>query len=197
MAAQMKRTLIVTLVGLAVAIVITAINSLSAGHLDPIDPLQPMNPKIMGYWLGNLGFIPLIAAIGAVIVGFRKSGVGISILSFFGALAALMVAICTLVAVVAAAYPVGEFPLAAPGVERDEFMRNATDSCFRKQRPATATSVLSDADLQKFCRCVAEAMAGQTRREDIEYQQKNKTFSPAMASRITQAATTCAQDLRK
>lgn len=197
MGAQIKRTLIVTLIGLVVTIVIAAIGALSAGRLAPIDPMRPMNAGIMGYWVGNLGWVPLIAAVGVMIVGFRKSGVGISIATFLGAVAGLVVVICTLVAVVASAYPVGEFPLATPGPERDAFMRSATESCFGKQRPAPANSALSDAQLQKFCRCVAEAIAGQTRREDIDYQEKNKTFSPAVASRITQAARTCAQDLLK
>jgi hypothetical protein len=197
MGVQVKRTLIVTLVGLAVTIAIAAMSALSEGRLAPIDPMRPMNAGIMGYWVGNLGWIPLIAAIVVMIVGFRRSGVGISIAIFLGAVVALVAVICTLVAVVASAYPVGELPLATPGPERDAFMRSATESCFRKQRPPPSNNALSDADVQKFCRCVAEAIAGQTRREDIDYQEKNKTFSPAMASRITQAARTCAQDLRK
>jgi len=197
MGVQVKRTLIVTLVGLAVTIAIAAINALTAGRLDPIDPMRPMNPEILGYWFGNLGWIPLIAAIVVMIIGFRKSGVGISIATFLGAVVGLLVVICTLVGVVASAYPVGELPLATPGPERDAFMRSATESCFRKQRPAPANNALSDADVQKFCRCVAEAIARQTTREDIDYQEKNKTFSPVVASRITQAARTCAQDLRK
>jgi hypothetical protein len=138
-----------------------------------------------------------IAAIGVMLIGFRKSGVGVSVASFLGALVGVVVVICTLVAVVASAYPVGELPFASPGPERDAFIRNTTDSCFRKQRPAPANSALSDAQLQKFCRCAAGAIAAQTRREDVEYQQKNKTFSPALVDWMSQAGSACAHDLLK
>ncbi|HEY1543672.1 MAG TPA: hypothetical protein VGG01_14765 [Xanthobacteraceae bacterium] len=182
----------------AVAIVLAAIDALTEGRLDPIDPLQPGNTGITGYWIGNLGWIPFIAGLVAMFAGFRRSGVGVSLASLFGALAGRVVVICALVAIVASAYPVGELPLAALGPQRDEFVRNMTDTCFKKQRPAPAgNSTLSGAQLRKFCGCVAAALAGQTRREDIEYQAKNKAFSPAMTSRITQAGRSCAQDMLK
>jgi hypothetical protein len=195
MAAQIKRMSIATLGGLAVAILLAAINALTEGGLDPIDPLRPGNAGIMGYWIGNLGWIPFIAGLVAMFAGFSRSGVGVSVASFFGALVGLVVVICILVAVVASVYPVGELPFAAPGAQREEFMRNMTDVCFKKQRPDPANSALSDAQLQKFCGCIAATLAGQTRREDAEYQEKNKELSPAMTSRITQAGRTCAQGM--
>jgi hypothetical protein len=195
--AQIKRTLIATLIGLAIAIAIAAINTLSAGHLDLIDPFQPLNPGIMGYWVGRLGLIPLIAAIGAMIIGFKKYGVSVSIFSFMGTLVGLVVVICGLVAVVAAAYPVAPFPFAAPGPARDEFVRGTAGSCFKTQRAVPANRPLADADLQKYCQCAAEALASQTSREDIDYRQKNGTFAPATVSRMTQAAGACRQGLRK
>ena len=196
MGSQIKRTLIATLIGLAAAIVLAAISSLEAGRLAPIDPLQPLNPGIIGYWVGRLGFIPLIAAIGAMIVGFRKSGAGVTILTFIGALVGIVVVICGLVAVVAAAYPRAEFPLAAPGAARDEYVRAAMGSCLRTQRAAEVNRALSDADIQKYCRCFVEAVAAKTKREDIAYHEKNRALSPAMISLMTEAASTCAQRLR-
>jgi hypothetical protein len=106
-----------------------------------------------------------------------------------------LVVICSLVGVGAPAYPVSEFPLATPGPLRDAFLLSTTEVCFRNQRAAPENTTESDADLKKFCRCVAEAVAGQTRREDIDYQKKNHTVSPAIAGRTTQAASTCAHDL--
>jgi len=110
-------------------------------------------------------------------------------------LVGLAVAICGLAGVGAAADPASEFPFATPGPLRDAYMQAMIDGCFRNQRADPTNSTESDADLEKYCRCIAEAVAGHTTREDIEYRKKNHAVSPATADWVMQAARACAQDI--
>ena len=193
---QIKRTIKATLIGLAISFAVAGIGCLSEGRINPLDPYWALNPEIIAHWVGRLGFIPLIVAIVVMITGFRKAGALVSVLGFLGTLVALCAVISATVILVAAAYPVAELPFAASGSERESFLRQVTDTCASKQKARPENRALSDASIRKFCQCFAQSVADKTKRADLEYQARHDTPSPAAVSLMTQAYSTCAQNVR-
>jgi hypothetical protein len=108
----------------------------------------------------------------------------------------LSVVIALGVAVAAAVYPVREFPFAAPGPDRDEFLSSALGGCARQQRALSQNRDVLDDTINKFCSCYANGMADTTRREDIEYRAKYGKFSDGVAEKMTGIYSECARRSR-
>ena len=187
---QTRSVLKATLIGLGVSIALAAINVLQAGRLDPIDPYQIFNAEVIARWVGRVGFIPLIFAIGAIAFSIRKTAIWVSILNLVGAAVGISLVIAVGVVALAAAYPVTEHPFAS-GSERDAFIRNGTASCVRKQRGLPENRDVSDDAMNAFCSCYTSAAADATTREDIQYQAKYGTMSADAKDRLTTAYNKC------
>jgi hypothetical protein len=189
---QTRSVIKAALIGLAATIALTAPNVMEHGRLEPIDPDNIFNPFILGHWVGALGWLPLIAVVITIAVTARKSGLRRSIFNLFGALVGLSLAIIIAVAVVAAVYPVNEFPLAAAGPDRDSYLKNAVASCFTNQRRWPGNIGASDEVISAYCSCYGNLTADLMTREDIQYFAKYGTQSAHMREVIASSYDKCA-----
>jgi hypothetical protein len=193
---QTRSVLKATLIGLAVSIVVTAITVLPEGRLDPIEPYQIFNAGVIAHWVGRVGFIPLIFAVGAIAFSIRKTPIWISVSNLAGAVVGIALGVAIGVVAVAAAYPVAEFPFAT-GADRDAFMKKAMPSCIRKQRSLPENHNVSDDAINAFCSCYTDGVAGSITREDMQYQAKYDTMSADLEDKLTAAHIRCVQTTRK
>jgi hypothetical protein len=193
---QTKAVIKAALIGLAISLVVTATAVVSKGRLEPIDPYQILNPGILGHWIGQVGLIPVLAVIVAIGLRFRETGLWKSISNFVGAVVGISVVISAGVVIAAAVYPVAEFPFAALGPDRDDFVHKGMTGCFRSQRGRAENQGVPDGTITSFCKCYIDSMAETTRKEDIEYQAKHGTFSPHAVAKMTAAYNECAPNGR-
>jgi|SRR5208337_1632844 len=84
MNAQTRSVLKATLIGFAISIVVTAISVPQEGRLDPIDLYQIFNGEVIARWVGRVGGLPLLFAIGAIMFSFPKTPIWISLLNLIG-----------------------------------------------------------------------------------------------------------------
>jgi hypothetical protein len=192
MNAQTRSVLKATLIGFALSIVVTAVSVLQEGRLDPIDPYQIFNGGVIGHWVGRVGFLPLIFAIGAIAFSIRKTPIWVSILNLVGAVVGISLVVAIGVVAVAAAYPVSERPFAS-GAERDNFIKSGMSSCVRTQRGRPENRNVSDDAINAFCSCYTNAAADSTTHEDIQYQTKYGAMSDDAKAKLTAAYNKCLQ----
>jgi hypothetical protein len=184
------------LIGLGVSIVVAAISVLQAGRMDPIDPYQIFNAGVIGRWVGRVGFLPLIFAIGAIVFSIRKTAIWVSILNLVGAVVGISLVVAIGVVALAATYPITERPFAS-GADRDTFITNGMASCVRRQRGLLENRDVSDAAIHVFCSCYTNAAADATTREDVQYEAKYGTMSDDTKAKLTAAYNKCVQATRK
>ena len=155
---QTRSVLKAMLIGFAVSIVVTGISVIPKGRLDPIDPYQIFNPGVIAQWVGRVGVLPLIFAIGAIGFSIRKTPMWVSILNLVSAVVGIAFVVAVGVVAVAAVYPVAERPFAS-GAERDDFIKNGMASCVRTQRSRPENRGVSDDAINAFCLCYTNAAA--------------------------------------
>lgn len=196
MNSQTKSVIKAAFIGLAISIALAALHAAQEGRVDPIDPYWVLNPEIMSHWIGKAGIIPLIFVIGTITFTFRKYSWWVSVLNLLGAVFGISVAVSLGISALAAVYPVREFPFAAAGPDREEFVQNAMAGCVRKQRSVPENRGVQDEIISRFCKCQAEASADITKREDIEYQVKYGSLSAEAIERLTASYNRCLESAK-
>jgi hypothetical protein len=187
---QTRTVLKATVIGFAVSLAVTAASVLQKGRLDPIDPYDIFNAEVIARWVGQVGAIPLLCAIGATMYTFPKTPIWISFLNLVVAIAGIVLVIGIGVVAVAAAYPVSERPFAS-GADRDNFIKNGMASCVRAQRARPENRGVSDDTINAFCLCYTNAAADAATREDMQYQAKFGGMSADAQARLTAAYNKC------
>jgi hypothetical protein len=185
-----------TLIGLAISFMVAAVNLGASGQIKPIDPYWTTNPGIIAYWIGRIGWLPLIFAVATAAAKYRHAGFWISALNLIGAIVAIGLFVSIAVVIVAATYPVPEFPYAAAGPERDSFVNEVAAGCRRTAPRNPLLTGLSVEKIQSYCICSAKASADITTREYIEYLAKHNTIAPDAVEKMTMLANKCAQSVR-
>ena len=197
MNSQTKSALKAALIGLAISIGLAAVHAVNEGRISPIDPYAIFNPEVIANWVGKVGGIPLLFVLGTIAFSFRKTAIWISMLNLVGAVVALTLAITIGVVVLAAAYPVKQFPFASAGADRDAFVRDGIAHCINRQRGLPQNQGASDDLIRNFCSCYTNAAADATTREDIEYQSRYGTMSDSEKEKLTTAYKKCAPNAQR
>jgi GYF domain 2 len=194
---QTKRVIKAALAGLGVSIAFTGASVISEGRLDPIDPYQIFNPGIIGYWVGRVGFIPLIFVIVAIASSFRRAPLWTSALNLLGAVVGISIIVALGVATVAAIQPVKEFPFAAAGPDRESFIKTGVQSCIRKQRGLPENQGVSEKAIADFCGCYVELTANKLSNDEVKYQAEHPgQFSPSAIAKMTASHEQCRARVR-
>src|SRR5215471_7829793 len=90
MNSQINAVIIAALAGLTVAVLSQSSSLIPIGYIPPLDIFNPFNLRILGYWIGVLGMLPLICIVIAISVTARKAGLRNSILTGLGAVAGVL-----------------------------------------------------------------------------------------------------------
>jgi hypothetical protein len=126
---QTRGVIIAALIGLAISIIVAAIEVMQKGRLEPIDPYYILNPEILAYWIGRLGGLPLLFIVLSVAATARKAGLRSSIFNGLGAIVCVSLVVAVIVIAVAAVKPKKEFPYQDAGSDRDTFVKSIVPKC--------------------------------------------------------------------
>jgi amino acid transporter len=188
--------IIAALTGLALGVLSQASSVISTGYITPLDTFNPFNAGIIGYWVGALGFAPLVFIVIAVASTARKAGLRNSIFNGIGAILGVSFVIAFAVIAVAASHPKKELPFAEVGAERAEFVKGTSSSCIRSQQAKPENQSLSAATLDAYCTCYANSLADVTTTAEIQYTAQYHTPAPSMVEKINATFQKCVQASR-
>jgi hypothetical protein len=104
MKSQTSTVVIAALAGLGLAALIQASNVISTGHITPRPTLNPFDEEALYYWIGALGFLPLVFIVIAVAATARKAGLRNSIFNCLAAIVGVLIVIIGAVVAFAAAF---------------------------------------------------------------------------------------------
>jgi hypothetical protein len=194
--AQTKAVTIAVLTGLALGVLSQASSVISTGYITPLDTFNPFNAEILGYWVGALGFWPLLLIVIAIATTARKAGLGNSIFNGLGAILGVSFVIAFAVIVVAAAHPKKELPFAEVGRERAEFVKGASSSCIRSQQANPNNQSLPAVSIDTYCTCYANSLADVTTRAEVQYTDQHHAPAPSMVEKINATFQKCVQASR-
>jgi hypothetical protein len=169
---------------------------ISAGYITPLDTFNPFNLEIISYWVGVLGFVPLLFIVIAIATTARKAGLRNSIFNGLGAIVGVFFVIAIAVIAAAAAHPKQELPFAEVGPERAAFVKGTSASCVRSQQAKPENQSLSAASLDAYCTCYANSLADVTTRAEIYYTDQHHTPAPSMVEKINATFQKCVQESR-
>jgi len=178
MNSQTRTVVVASLVGLGLAVSGKAPGVISSGSITPLDTFNPFNLSVLGYWVGILGFLPLILIVSTVAATARTAGLRSSVFNGLGAVVGVSLTIAGVVVAVAAAQPKKEFP------DRASLVKNATSSCIKNQRIIPKSEVASAAIIEVFCSCYGDSLADVTTMDEVTYQDQYQTFAPTMIEKI-------------
>jgi hypothetical protein len=104
MNSQTRTVMIAASAGLGLAVLIQASNLMSTGHVTPLPTFNPFDEEALYYWIGALGFVPLIFIVIATAATARKAGLRRSAFSGFAAIVGVLLLIIGAVIAVAVAF---------------------------------------------------------------------------------------------
>jgi Na+/H+-dicarboxylate symporter len=102
MNSQINAVIIAALAGLTIEVLRQSSRVIPIGHIPPLDIFNPFNLRILGYWVGVLGVLPLICIAIAIGATARKAGLRNSILPVLARSVISLVIHCAVVAVATA-----------------------------------------------------------------------------------------------
>src|SRR5215470_17966362 len=132
MSSQINAVIIAALAGLTLTVLSQSL--IPIGYLPPLDIFNPFNLRILGYWGGVLGVLPLICVAIAIGATARKAGLRNSILTGLGAVVGVSLVISCAVVAVAIIQSNRELPLRKAGADRDSFLKDASSFCARMEQ---------------------------------------------------------------
>jgi hypothetical protein len=196
MNSQINAVIIAALAGLTVAVLSQSSSLLPIGYIPPLDIFNPFNLRILGYWVGVLGVLPLICIAIAIGVTARKAGLRNSILTGFGAVVGVSLVISCAVVAVAIAQSKKELPLRDAGANRDSFVRDASSFCTRMEQSINRNKASGAATIDAVCSCYGNSLADVTTRTELAYIGQHHTFPPSTVEKTNAVSQKCAQLFR-
>ena len=192
MNSQINAVIIAALAGLTVAVLSQSSSVIPIGHIPPLDIFNPFNLRILGYWVGVLGVLPLICVAIAIGATARKAGLRNSILTGLGAVVGVSLVISCAAVAVAITQSKKELPLRVAGADRDSFVIDASSFCARTINRNKASAAAIDA----VCSCYGNALADVTTRTELAYIGQHHTFPPSTTEKTNAVSQKCAQLFR-
>jgi hypothetical protein len=193
MNSQINAVIIAALAGLTVAVLSQSSSPIPIGYIPPLDIFNPFNLRILGYWVGVLGVLPLIGIAIAIGATARKAGLRNSILTGLGAVVAVsLVVSCTVVAV-AIIQSKKELPLRGAGADRDSFVIDAKSFCTKMEQSIDRNKASGAAAIDAVCSCYGNSLADVTTRTELAYIGQHRTFPPSMTEKTNIVSQKCAQ----
>jgi hypothetical protein len=195
MNSQINAVIIAALAGLTVAVLSQSSSVIPIGHIPPLDIFNPFNPRILGYWVGVLGVLPLICIAIAIGATARKAGLRHSILTGLGAVVGVSLVISCAAVAVAITQSKKELPLRGAGADRDSFVIDASSFCAETERNVNKNKA-SAAAIDAVCSCYGNSLADVTTRTELAYIGLHHTFPPSMTEKTNAVSQKCAQLFR-
>ena len=195
MNSQINAVIIAALAGLTVAVLSQSLSLIPIGYIPPPDIFNPFNLRILGYWVGVLGVLPLICIAIAVGATARKARLRNSILTGLGGVVGVSLVISCAVVAVTIIQSKRELPLRAAGPDRDSFVRDASSVCARMEQAINRNNA-SAAAIDAVCSCYANSLADVTTRTELAYIGQHRTFPPSTTEKTNAVSQKCAQLFR-
>ena len=195
MNSQINAVIIAALAGLTVAVLSQSSSVIPIGHIPPLDIFNPFNLRILGYWVGVLGVLPLICIAIAIGATARKAGLRSSILTGLGAVVGVSLVISCAAVAVAITQSKKELPLRDAGADRDSFVIDASAFCAKMERTIKRNNA-SAAAIDAVCSCYGNALADVTTRTELAYIGQHHTFPPSTTEKTNAVSQKCAQLFR-
>jgi hypothetical protein len=166
------------------------------GLIPPLDIFNPFNLRILGYWVGVLGVLPLICTAMAIGATARKAGLRNSILTGLGAVVGVSLVTSCAVVAVGIIQSKKELPLRAAGAERDSFVRDASSFCARMEQTINRNKASAATAIDAVCSCYGSSLADVTTRTELAYMGQHHTFPPSTVEKTNAVSQKCAQLFR-
>jgi hypothetical protein len=195
MNSQINAVIIAALAGLTVAVLSQSSRVIPIGHIPPPDIFNPFNLRILGYWVGVLGVLPLICIAIAIGATARKAGLRNSILTGLGAVVGVSLVISCAAVAVAITQSKKELPLREAGADRDSFVIDASSFCAKTERTINRNKA-SAATIDAVCSCYGNSLADVTTRTELAYIGQHHTFPPSTVEKTNAVSQKCAQLFR-
>jgi hypothetical protein len=193
---QINAVIIAALAGLTVAVLSQSSSLMPIGYLPQLDIFNPFNLRVLGYWVGVLGALPLICVAIAIGATARKVGLRNSILTGLGAVVGVSLVISCAVVAVAIIQSKQELPLRAAGADRDSFVKDASSFCARMEQTINRNKASAAAAIDAVCSCYANSLADVTTRTELAYIGQHHTFPPSTIEKTNAVSQKCAQLFR-
>ena len=194
MNSQINAVIIAALAGLTVAVLSQSLSLIPIGYIPPPDIFNPFNLRILDYWVGVLGVLPLICIAIAIGATARKAGLRNSILTGLGAVVGVSLVISCAVVAVTVIQSKRELPLRNAGADRDSFVRDASSFCARMEQSINRNKAAADIDA--VCSCYGNSLADVTTRTELAYIRQYHTFPPSTIEKTNAVSQKCAQLFR-
>jgi len=195
MNSQINAVIIAALAGLTVAVLSQSSSLIPIGYIPPLDIFNPFNLRILGYWIGVLGMLPLICIVIAISVTARKAGLRNSILTGLGAVAGVLLVTGSAVIAVTITQSKKELPLRNAGANRDSFVIDASSFCTKMEQTIKRNKA-SAATIDAVCSCYGNSLADVTTKTELAYIGLHHTFPPSMTEKTNAVSQKCAQLFR-
>jgi hypothetical protein len=195
MNSQINAVIIAALAGLTVAVLSQSSSVIPIGYIPPLDIFNPFNLRILGYWVGVLGVLPLIGIAIAIGATARKAGLRNSILTGLGAVVGVSVVTTCAVVAVAIIQSKRELPLRTAGAARDSFVIDASSFCAKMEQPLNKNKA-SAATINAVCSCYGNSLADITTRTELAYISLHRTFPPSTVEKTNAVSQKCVQLFR-
>ena len=195
MNSQINAVIIAALAGLTVAVLSQSSSVIPLGHIPPPDIFNPFNLRIIGYWVGVLGVLPLICVAIAIGATARKAGLRNSILIGLGAVVGVSLVISCAAVAVAVIQSKKELPLRDAGADRDSFVIDVSSFCAKMERTIKGNKA-SAAAIDAVCSCYGNSLADVTTRTELAYIGQHHTFPPSTIEKTNAVSQKCAHFFR-
>ncbi len=192
MNSQINAVIIAALAGVILAVLIQASGVIPAGHIPPLDTLVPLNLRIVSYWVGVLGFFPLIFILIAIGVTARSAGLRSSIFTGLGAVAGVSLIVVCAVVVVGIVHAKRDFPFREAGAGRASFVKDASALCLKNQHVIRGKNQAAlAASNEAVCSCYGNSLADVTTTVELAYMNQYHTFAPSMTAKTSIVSQKC------
>ncbi len=191
---QINAVIIAALAGLIVAVLIQASGVISAGAIPPLDTLVPFDLSVLGYWVGVLGFFPLIFILIAIGATARRTGLRSSIFTGLGAVVGvLLVVVCAVIAL-GIIHAKRDYPFREAGDGRASFVKDVSAFCLKNQHVIRGKnqSALTTSN-EAVCSCYGSSLADMTTMAELAYMNQYHTFAPSMTAKTSIVSQRCMQ----
>jgi hypothetical protein len=194
MSFQTKAVTIAAVAGLALA-ALSQLSSVLSNGFTPLDTINIFNTSMLGYWVGALGFVPLIFIIIAIAATARKAGLLSSILNGLGAIVGVTVVIVIAVISVAASQKTN-FPYLKSGPDRTTFVASVLPVCIKGQQAIPENKKAPAATINELCDCYGNSLADATTADDVQYFDQHHEPSQSTVENMKESYQKCLQAVR-
>jgi hypothetical protein len=193
---QINAAIIAALAGLIAAVLIQA-SGVMSGNIPPLDTLVPFDLRVLGYWVGVLGFFPLIFILIAIGVTARRAGLRSSTFTGVGAVAGvLLVVICAVIAL-GIVHAKKDYPFREAGAGRASFVKDASAFCLKNQHVIRGKnqSALTTSN-EAICSCYGSSLADMTTTAELAYMNQYHSYPPSLTAKTGIVSQRCVQLVR-